>query len=56
MKTYPDIKKILEAKREHRRLLARLPFEKKVEMAFKLKERDDFIRSSRPTEDRRDAE
>lgn len=47
-KKYPDISKILEAKRQHRRLLAQLPFEKKIELALKMKQRDDFIKSISP--------
>ena len=47
MKKYPDIGALLEKKREHRRALADLPFEKKIEIVFKLQERRKFIKSGR---------
>ena len=48
MKKYPDISSLLKEKADHRRLLASLPFEKKIELVFKLKERQRFIKSGRP--------
>ena len=45
MKKYPDIRQIIKKKEENRRSLAALPFEKKIEMVFKLRERREFIRS-----------
>ena len=47
MKKYPDISKIIKQKEQHRRSLAALPFEKKIEMVFKLRERRKFIKSGR---------
>jgi hypothetical protein len=44
---YPDINAIIKKKEQHRRSLAALPFEKKIEMVFKLQERRKFIKSSR---------
>jgi hypothetical protein len=51
VKKYPDIGEIIEKKEEHRRALAALPFEKKVEMVFRLRERREFIKSGRPVND-----
>jgi len=48
VKKYPDIGEIIEKKEKHRRALAALPFEKKIEMVFKLRERREFIKSGRP--------
>ena len=47
MKKYPDISDIIKKKAEHRRSLARLPFEEKIEMVFKLRERRKFIKAAR---------
>lgn len=47
MKKYPDISKTIEKKEKHRRTLAALPFEEKIEMVFKLQERRKFIKSGR---------
>lgn len=47
MKTYPDISKLIEAKEAHRRALAALPFEKKIELVFKLQQRRRFVKSGR---------
>jgi hypothetical protein len=47
MKKYPDISKVIEKKEKHRRSLAALPFEEKIEMVFKLRERRKFIKSGR---------
>lgn len=47
MKKYPVIKEIIEQKQQQRRSLAALPFEKKIEMVFKLRERRKFIKSGR---------
>ena len=49
MKNYPNISPVLKTKSDHRKLLASLPFEKKIELVFKLKERQRFIKSGRPT-------
>ena len=48
MKTYPDISKLIEAKEAHRRALAALPFEKKIELVFKLQQRRRFVESGQP--------
>lgn len=48
MKKYPDISEIIKKKAQHRRSLAALPFEEKIEMVFKLQERRKFIKSGRP--------
>ena len=47
MKKYPDVSGIIEKKEKHRRTLAALPFEEKIEMVFKLQERRKFIKSGR---------
>ena len=47
MKKYPDISEIIKNKEKHRRALAALPFEKKIEMVFRLQERQKFMKSSR---------
>ncbi|OLE54115.1 MAG: hypothetical protein AUG51_09785 [Acidobacteria bacterium 13_1_20CM_3_53_8] len=47
MKKYPDISEIIKKKARHRRSLAALPFEKKIEMVFNLRERRKFIKSGR---------
>ncbi len=47
MKKYPDISEILKKKEKHRRSLAALPFEEKIEMVFRLRERRAFIKSGR---------
>ncbi len=51
MKKYPDISKIIKKKEKHRRSLAALPFEEKIEMVFKLQERRKFIKSGRAVAD-----
>ncbi len=48
MKNYPDITSLLKTKADHRRSLASLPFEKKIELVFKLKARQRFIKTGRP--------
>lgn len=53
MKKYPDVTEIIKKKEEHRRALAALPFEEKIEMVFKLRERRKFIKSGRTTGDSR---
>jgi hypothetical protein len=45
LKTYPDISKLIKAKEAHRRALAALPFEKKIELVFKLQQRRRFLKS-----------
>lgn len=47
MKKYPDVSAILKKKEKHRRSLAALSFEEKIEMVFKLQERRKFIKSGR---------
>jgi DNA polymerase III sliding clamp (beta) subunit (PCNA family) len=47
MKKYPDISEIIKKKEKHRRELAALPFEEKIEMVFKLQERRKFIKAGR---------
>jgi hypothetical protein len=47
MKKYPDVSELIEKKKAHRRSLAALPFEEKIEMVFKLRERREFIKSGR---------
>jgi len=44
---YPNIDSLIERKRQHRRHLAALPFEQKMELVFKLRERQKFIKSGR---------
>jgi len=47
MKKYPDIGELIKQKAKHRRLLAALPFEEKIELVFKLQARRKFIKSGR---------
>jgi hypothetical protein len=47
MKKYPDISEIIKKKEQLRRSLAALPFERKIEMVFNLRERRKFVKSSR---------
>ena len=47
MKEYPDISELIERKRRHRRRLAALPFEQKMEIVFKLRERREFFHAAR---------
>lgn len=51
MKKYPDISEMIKKKEQHRRSLAALPFEKKIEMIFRLRERRKFIKSGRVVTD-----
>lgn len=51
MKKYPDISEIIKKKELQRRSLAALPFEKKIEMVFKLRERREFVKSGRVVTD-----
>ena len=51
MKKYPDISEVIKKKEQERRLLAALPFEKKIEMVFKIRERRKFIKSGRVVTD-----
>ena len=46
MKTYPNISKLIKAKEARRRALAALPFEKKIELVFKLQQRRRFLKSA----------
>lgn len=56
MKKYPSIDETLRRKREQRRLLAKLPFEKKIELALKMNERRKFIKSGVIVDSRRDGD
>ena len=47
MKKYPDVSEIIKKKEKHRRSLAALPFEEKIEMVFRLRERRKFVKSGR---------
>ena len=47
MKKYPDISELIKQKAQHRRSLAALTFEEKIEMEFKLQARRKFIKSGR---------
>ncbi|MDT7602065.1 MAG: hypothetical protein QOF61_62 [Acidobacteriota bacterium] len=47
MKKYPDVNELIKKREKHRRSLAALPFEEKIEMVFKLRERRKFIKSGR---------
>jgi hypothetical protein len=47
MKKYPDIGEIIKKKEKHRRSLAVLSFEEKIEMVFNLRERRKFIKLGR---------
>ena len=53
MKKYPDISQVIKKKEKHRRTLAALPFERKIELVFKLRERREFIKSGRLVSNRR---
>ncbi len=53
MKNYPDINSIIEQKERHRRRLAALSFEEKIDMVFKLTERRKFFQSARAAGDAR---
>ena len=53
MKTYPDISKLIKAKEAQRRALAALPFEKKIELVFKLQQRRRFLKSAKLASKRR---
>jgi hypothetical protein len=45
MKIYPDVTELIKQKSRHRRSMAELSFEKKIEIVFKLRERRGFIKS-----------
>jgi hypothetical protein len=53
MKKYPDISEVMRRKEKHRRTLAALSFEEKIEIVFKLQERRKFIKSGRVVGDSR---
>jgi hypothetical protein len=53
MKKYPDISEVIKKKEKHRRSLAALSFEEKIELVFKLQERRKFIKSGRVVSDSR---
>lgn len=46
MKDYPDISELVERKKRDRRRLAALPFEEKMEIVFRLRERRKFMRAA----------
>lgn len=50
MKTYPDITRLLKAKMQRRRELARLSFEEKIEIVNKWRELSRQIRCIRETD------
>jgi len=47
MKKYSDINGIIKRKDKHRRSLATLSFEEKIEMVFKLQERRKYVKAGR---------
>jgi hypothetical protein len=47
VKNYPDIKEIIKNKAAHRRALAELSFEEKLDIVFRLSERRKLIKSGR---------
>lgn len=47
MKKFLDISELVKKKEKHRHSLAALPFEEKIEIVFKLRERQKFIKSGR---------
>jgi len=51
MKKYPDISELIKQKEAHRRSLAALPFEQKIEMVFKLQKRRKLIKLGRAVND-----
>ncbi len=53
MKKYPDISEILKKKEDHRRTLAALTFEQKIEMVFKIQARREFLKSGEPASKKR---
>jgi hypothetical protein len=55
VKKYPNVEEIVARKRRHRRRLAALPFEQKIEMVFKLKGRREFFQAARAASKRRPA-
>lgn len=54
VKKYPDVIDILKMKARHRHSSAALPFEKKIEIVFKLIERREFIKLGRAVEGSQD--
>jgi hypothetical protein len=54
VKKYPNVKEIIERKERHRRRLAALPFEQKIEMIFKLRERREFFQAARAASEGRE--
>jgi len=47
MKNYPDVSEIFQKKAAHRRALAALSFEEKIELVFKMRERREFIKTGK---------
>jgi len=45
LKNYPDIKEIIKNKAAHRRYMGALPFEEKLEIVFRLRDRKKLIKS-----------
>jgi hypothetical protein len=54
VKKYPNVKEIIERKERQRRRLAALPFEQKIEMIFKLRERREFFQAARAASEGRE--
>lgn len=51
MNKYPDVTELINRKNKQRRSLASLPFEKKIQIVFKLRERRRFIKSGKMVDD-----
>jgi hypothetical protein len=47
MRNYPDVSELIKQEEAHRRALASLSFEEKIEMAFRLQARRKLIKSGR---------
>lgn len=52
MKKYPDISELLAQKKRLRSEMAQLPFERKIEIVFKLNARREFIKSGKIKNDK----
>jgi hypothetical protein len=55
MKRYPDVTEIMKQKSQHRRSMAALPFERKIEIVLTLQERRRFIKSGQIVRNRTNA-
>jgi len=53
VKKYPDIKDIIKNKAAHRRSLAALSFEEKLEIVFRLRKRKKLIKSGQAMNQRK---